>query len=204
MTARTAESAMPLPDALRVLWDARREQIVIPTMGAAREWMKLGTHDLDFIYAPSSMGQAPSLGMGLALAQPARQVVVLNGDGCTLMNLGCLVSITAAAPTNYVLVVCDNGVYEVTGMQPTPGDARVRRGPRSINYAELARAADFQSVYEFSDVAAWRIGINEVLQTPGPTFVVLKVAAMPGAIVPRSPAPARERARQFAKRLAQE
>jgi hypothetical protein len=46
------------------------QQVLIATMGAAREWLRLGTHPLDFIYAPSAMGQAPTLGLGLALGLP--------------------------------------------------------------------------------------------------------------------------------------
>src|SRR6187401_2560472 len=118
-----------LPEALAVLHRVRCDrQIVIPTMAAAREWMTLGTHPLDLIYAPSAMGQAPALGLGVALAQPDRQVIVLNGDGCMLMNLGCLVTITAANPRNYVLIVCDNSVYEVTGRQLTAAADPARSG----------------------------------------------------------------------------
>ncbi|MBI3865602.1 MAG: hypothetical protein HY290_27330 [Planctomycetia bacterium] len=92
-------SRMSLVESLRVLHEVRQEQhVVLSTMGPAREWMKLGTHPLDFIYAPSAMGEAPALGLGMALAQPQRHVIVLNGDGCMLMNLGCLVTITAVAP----------------------------------------------------------------------------------------------------------
>ena len=90
---------MPLAECLAVLRACRTERdVVVSTMGSAREWMKLGSHPLDFIYAPSSMGQAPSLGLGIALAQPERRVIVCNGDGCMLMNLGCLVTVTAEAP----------------------------------------------------------------------------------------------------------
>src|SRR5262249_36815683 len=67
-------SIMPrisLVEALKVLHSLREERdVVLATMGAAREWMKLGTHPLDFIYAPSAMGEAPALGLGMALAQP--------------------------------------------------------------------------------------------------------------------------------------
>jgi len=121
---------MSLVESLEILSAARGDDcVVLSTMSAAREWMKLGTHPLDFIYAPSAMGEAPALGLGIALSQPARKVLVLNGDGCLLMNLGCLVTITAEAPPNFHLIVFDNSVYEVTGQQLTAAAPdHVRRG----------------------------------------------------------------------------
>ena len=110
-----------LVDSLTVLHAVRSEEVVITTMAAAREWQKLGKHPLDFVLVPSSMGQATSLGLGIALARPDRKVVVANGDGSMLMNLGSLVTMTAQAPPNLTVIVFDNGVYEVTGGQPTPG-----------------------------------------------------------------------------------
>ncbi len=87
---------MPLVPALEVLRDLRRDQIVVTTMGSAREWPRLSQHPLDFHYIPSAMGHAPMLGLGLALAQPSREVIAFNGDGCMLMSLGCLVTIAAS------------------------------------------------------------------------------------------------------------
>ena len=112
---------IPLIDALEVIHQYRQDAVVITTMGAAREWQKLEPHPKDLVYMPSSMGQGPPLGLGIALAKPDQRVIVINGDGCLLMNLGCLVTITAQAPTNFTLIVVDNGVYEVTGGQATVG-----------------------------------------------------------------------------------
>src|SRR5258708_11202607 len=133
---------MPLDESLKVLAaDRRAADVVLSTMSAAREWMKLGAHPLDFIYAPSAMGQAPALGLGIALAQPQRRVIVLNGDGCLLMNLGCLVTITAQAPLNYLLVTFDNSVYEVTGQQLTAAASEARRGGGAVDYCPIARGS---------------------------------------------------------------
>jgi thiamine pyrophosphate-dependent acetolactate synthase large subunit-like protein len=188
---------MSLIESLRVLHAVRTDrQVVIPTMGSAREWMTLGSHPLDFIYAPSAMGHAPGLGLGVALARPDLQVIVCNGDGCQLMNLGCLITTTAAAPANYMLIVFDNGVYEVTGGQATAA------ADRPVDFCAIARGCGFASVFEFDDIEKWRADVSRVLATPGPTFVVLKVAPVPGGAVPKSPAPAKDRARQFAAALA--
>lgn len=189
---------MSLVESLEILKSVRTDdQVVLTTMGSAREWMKLGTHPLDFVYAPSAMGHAPALGLGMALAQPQRQVVVCNGDGCMLMNLGCLVTITAEAPANYVLIVFDNAVYEVTGMQATAAAENVRQPGPGIDFAAIARGCGFASVYAFNQADAWRKNVAEVLAARGPTFVVLSVEPIPGGIVPKSPGPPRDRARAF-------
>ncbi len=193
---------MPLADSLHVLKSLREDaDVVVATMGAAREWMKLGMHRLDFIYAPSAMGEAPLVGLGIALAQPWRRVFVCNGDGCLLMNLGCLVSITAAAPVNYTLLLFDNAVYEVTGGQATAADARVRRGG-AVDYCNIARGCGFETVHDFSQLEVWQTHARRVLCERGPRFIRLAVEPVPGGEVPRSPGPPPARARDFAAALA--
>lgn len=194
---------MPLREALSVLREARNDaDVVVTSMGSAREWMALGKlHPLDFVFVPSSMGQAPSLGLGLALAQPDRRIVAVNGDGSMLMNLGALVTITAERPANLVIVVCDNGVYEVTGSQPTPAAPAGRVLGDRADFVALARASGFASVFRFSALAEWRTGIRGALDAAGPTFVLLDVAPEPGARGPRSPGPTEERARRFREAL---
>lgn len=189
-------------DALEVVRRVRgARDLVITTMGAARDWMAGGIGPLDFVLVPSSMGQATSLGLGLALAQPDRRVIVLNGDGSMLMNLGSLVSIAAVAPGNLVVAVFDNGVYEITGAQPTPGAALGRAGRDPVDFVGLARASGFRSVWRVGEIERWRAEAPAVLGAPGPVFVALEVAPMVGAPGPRSPGPAGERARQFRSRL---
>jgi sulfopyruvate decarboxylase subunit beta len=192
---------MSLEDAVAVVRSARREdEIVITTMGVSREWMRLGVAPLDFTYVPSAMGHASSLGLGLALARPDRRVIVCNGDGSMLMNLGSLVSISAAGVTNLVLIVFDNGVYEVTGAQLTPASPRARAGG-AVDFAALARGAGFAVVHRFHDIGAWRRDVRAMLEARGPVFVVLDIAPVPGAVGPRSPGPAAERARTFVTAL---
>jgi thiamine pyrophosphate-dependent acetolactate synthase large subunit-like protein len=195
-----------LADALTTLRDVRRDdEVVITTMAPARDWMALAKgalHPLDMVLVPSAMGQATSMGLGLALAQPNRRIIVVNGDGSMLMNLGSLVSITAAAPANLTVLVCDNGVYEVTGAQPTPASPRGRRDGGSLDFAELARACGFRSVHYFAEAAAWREEARAVIDTTGPTFALLDVDPAPGIPGPRSPGPAGERSRRFMDALA--
>ncbi|MBX3413224.1 MAG: hypothetical protein KF708_11090 [Pirellulales bacterium] len=190
----TSPRTMPLVPALEIFRDWRRDEIVVTTMGTAREWPKLSQHPLDFHYIPSAMGHAPVLGLGLALAQPQREVIAFNGDGGTLMSLGCLVTIAAAGAANLTLIVLDNGIYEVTGGQRTAAP--------QVDFASLARAAGFQSVATFDSLEAWRGGIASALTAPGPRFVVLRVAPVGDDYLLESPGPITERLARFRAALA--
>jgi sulfopyruvate decarboxylase subunit beta len=190
-------SPMTLSDALAVVRVVRREQdVVITTMGPAREWMQGGVGPLDFVMVPSSMSQATSLGLGLAMAQPDRQVIVCNGDGSMLMNLGSLVTMAAEGVRNLVVVVFVNGIYEVTGGQPTPGAGRA-----GVDFVAIARACGFDEAHGFSTPASWKAAGRRLLNGPGPTFIAVSVAPDPSAGGPRSPGPAGARAQAFMKAL---
>jgi len=183
-----------LHDALAALRRVRRDDdVVIATMAAARAWMELGKHPLDFIFVPSSMGHATSFGLGIAMAQPERRVIVCNGDGSMLMNLGSLVTIAAQAPSNLVVIVLDNGVYEVTGAQPVPGRA---------DFAALARASGFESVFHFSTLEKWTRNLEPVLGAKGPVFILLETTPVEGRAGPKSPGNAADRARALKRALA--
>lgn len=184
---------MTLREVLEVLAAHRGERIVITTMSPISLWPSLSDTPLDFAFIPSAMGHAPALGLGLALAHPERGVIVVNGDGCTLMNLGCLVTL-ANHPANLYLLILDNGIYEVTGGQPTAG-----RG--HTDFAGLARAAGISRVYSFDSVDAWRQGAGEALSGPGPVVVTLKVEARYGQKTPKPPRPMNEQIARLRKAL---
>jgi sulfopyruvate decarboxylase subunit beta len=187
---------MPLLPALQVLAERRTNEIVVTTMGSAREWPKLSQHPLDFQYIPSAMGHAPMLGLGLALANPKREVLVFNGDGCMLMSLGCLVTIVASRATNLTLVVLDNRIYEVTG-----GQATAAAGVPT-NFADLARAAGLRSVCAFDDLAQWQRDAAATLAMPGPRFVSLTVEPVGDEYHLPTPIPMAEQVARFCEALA--
>lgn len=195
-TVGSQRRGMNLIDALRVLADLRSDQIVVTAMGAAREWPKLSQHPLDFHYVPSAMGNAPALGVGLALAQPSREVIVLNGDGSTLMSLGCLVTIAAQRPPNLTLIVLNNGLYEVTGGQQTAA------GQTSIDWLQLVHSTGIASSARFGDLEDWQQRAAETLQLPGPRVVVLDVAPVGANYDLESPGPMAQRLAQFRQALA--
>lgn len=184
---------MILREAVEILAAHRGQRIVITTMSSAGVWPSLSDTPLDFTYIPSAMGQAPPLGLGLALAQPERGVLVLNGDGCTLMNLGCLVTL-AQHPANLYLVIFDNALYEVTGGQATAGAGRT-------DFAGLARAAGIKRVYCFEQADAWRAAAAEALTGPGPVVIWLKIEGRHGQKTPKAPRPMREQVQRLRRAL---
>ncbi|HUY91782.1 MAG TPA: thiamine pyrophosphate-dependent enzyme [Pirellulales bacterium] len=189
------QQRMPLLAALEAVAELRRDQIVVATMGAAREWPKLSQHPLDFHYLPSAMGHAPMIALGLALAQPQREVIVFNGDGCMLMGLGGLVTIAASGATNLTLIVLDNGLYEVTGGQTTAGAIA------GVDFARMARAAGFASAASFDDLPTWRQQAAAALAAPGPRFISLAVEPV-GAEYLLPPPAMHEQIERFCKALA--
>jgi sulfopyruvate decarboxylase subunit beta len=186
---------MTLTEALEVVHKHRAERIVVATMASIGVWAKLSNTPLDFSYMPSAMGQAPTFGLGLALAHPERGVIVLNGDGCMLMNLGCLVTL-AGQPAPLHLLILDNGIYEVTGGQPTAGSGRT-------DFAGLARAAGIPRVYSFDSIAAWQAGAAEALAGPGPVVIWLKIEPRHGQRTPTPPRPIGEQIAQLKAALAE-
>ena len=182
--------------ALEVLAAHRGDRVVVTTMSAVAVWPRLSDTPLDFAYLPSSMSQGPALGLGLALAQPGRGVVVVNGDGCMLMSLGSLVTL-ANHPADLYLLILDNGLYEVTGGQPTAGTGHV-------DFAGLARAAGIARVYAFDALDAWRAAAAEALSGPGPVVAWLKVTGKPGQTTPNAPRPMAEQIERLRAALGRE
>jgi sulfopyruvate decarboxylase subunit beta len=167
--------------ALEVLARHRGGHVVVTTMTAVGIWPEFSDTPLDFAYMPSAMGHGTSLALGLALAQDRRGVIVVNGDGSMLMNLGSLATL-AAHPADVYVVILDNGLYEVTGGQPTPGAGR-------CDFAALARAAGIPRVFAFDTLAAWQAGAVEALQGPGPAVIWLSVEGRVGQKTPKPPRP---------------
>ncbi len=158
-------------ECLRALHELRgRDVVVVTTMGSALPWSRLSQSPLDFPSAGSAMGHAADFAMGIALAQPQRQVWALNGDGSMLMCLGTLVTICQTPPANLVLFVFQNDTFEVTGNQPIPGAGK-------ISMVELAEGAGFERAYEFDTTEKISRQLPSILTQAGPTFVNLRIEA---------------------------
>ena len=143
--------------------------IVLPVYSTAFDWIDIRPHPLNYL-SHGAMGLASSHALGLALGRPDKRVIVLDGDGSLLMNLGSLVTIAAAAPSNLYHFVCENGTYEANGGHPIPGCGRV-------DFAGFARSAGYRSVHEFSDLGIFEQQVGAVLSETGPVFAGLKIAS---------------------------
>jgi thiamine pyrophosphate-dependent acetolactate synthase large subunit-like protein len=170
----------------------RSDEVVVTTMSVTRAWGRLSSHDLDFGSADSAMGHTADLALGIAVARPDRRVVCLNGDGSMLMTLGTLATAVACAAENYVLIVVDNGSYEITGNQPVPGAG-------SLDFAALARGAGFRRTFRFDDPEDFAAAVPDLLRAPGPTLVDVRVEAGHEGPISRT---AREHARYLRPSLA--
>jgi phosphonopyruvate decarboxylase len=140
-------------------------------------------------YMIGSMGMAPAIALGVALARPSRRTVVFDGDGNLLMNLGILPMIGAARPPGLLHLVFDNEVYGSTGNQASPS--------RSVRLDGLAAAAGFASAVAVSDPQALDGALHAALAAPGPHFVLVKVTADEAEVprIPYTPAALRDRFR---------
>jgi sulfopyruvate decarboxylase beta subunit len=118
-------------------------------------------------YMLGSMGLASSIGFGLAYNQPTRKVIIIDGDGNVLMNLGSLATIGHFAPKNLVHIVLDNGVHASTGGQPTVSN--------TARLDEIASAAGFRVVKRVNSSQDLHATIREALSSKGPSFVLAKI-----------------------------
>lgn len=144
----------------------RGEAIIVATYQAAFDLMRVAPHPLNYL-SIGAMGQASSHALGIALGRPDRRVIVLDGDGSLLMNLGSLVTIAGSGVTNFTHFVFENGCYEANGAHPLPG--------QSVDFAALARGAGIADSASFDDGAAFDSALQGLLTRPGPVFATLKI-----------------------------
>jgi thiamine pyrophosphate-dependent acetolactate synthase large subunit-like protein len=157
---------MKRDECFRILARHVTDEVVIATYSSAVDWLALGERTLNY-FSVGAMGLDSSHALGLALGRPDRRVVCLQGDGSFLMNLGCLVTIAAAAPRNLVHFVVQNDTYEANGGHPIP--------TKDADFAAMARAAGYAHVYDFSDLANFEQQAAHVVKQDGPVFATLRV-----------------------------
>ena len=165
---------MKRDECLKVLARHRTNEIVVAVYKAAQEWIHIYPSDLNYTFT-GAMGQGSSHALGLALGRPDKRVIVLDGDGSLLMNLGSLVTIGNAAPKNLIHCVCENGTYETNGAVPVPGISH-------ISFAGIARTAGYPNSYEFAHLEDWKREVGRILKEEGPILVDLKL--VPGEEYP--------------------
>jgi sulfopyruvate decarboxylase subunit beta len=154
-------------EAFAALAAVRNDAIVVPVFTSAFEWERVSPHRWN-LPATGSMGQASSHALGLALGLPHHTVIVIDGDGSLLMNLGSLVTIGTVAPRNLIHFVADNGTYEANGSHPTPAQ-------HGADFAGIAKAAGYRTTFTFADLATFVAELPGLMRLDGPTFATLKI-----------------------------
>ncbi len=154
-------------DALMAIKDLVGDAFVVTTAGGATaEWHAI--HPSDGNLQAKTLGLCSSIGLGLAIGQPDRKVIVLDGDGALWMNLSSLGTIGWKQPRNLIHICLDNGVYESSGGTPTASSAH-------LNFAGVARAAGIESAVEASTVEAFARAVDRALRTDGPHFIWCRI-----------------------------
>jgi thiamine pyrophosphate-dependent acetolactate synthase large subunit-like protein len=172
-----------LNDALAVLLPHLTDEVCVHANGyISRGACALRDRDECF-YMIGSMGLASSIGLGLALAQPRRRILVLDGDGNVLMNPGALASIAARAPANLRHVCFDNGAHASTGAQATISGR--------VPLERLAAAAGYHSSARVETPEALAGAVPGFLAREGPAFLLVRIAlgppGPPGPRIPHTP-----------------
>ncbi len=155
-------------EAVAALLAGRRDLLVATGLGSASYDVAVCGDRAENFYLWGAMGGAAMVGLGLALAQPERRVVVVTGDGEMLMGLGALATIAVAGVRNLAIVVLDNRSYGETGAQPS-------HTAHDVDLAAIAKGCGWERTYTFADEP----GVDQLaraLHHDAPLFAVIRIA----------------------------
>lgn len=171
----------------RLIGKLGNEEAVIGGIGNTNFDLWAAGHRPQNFYMLGSMGLAFPIALGVALAQPSRRVFALEGDGSLLMQLGALSTIAALKPKNLTMIVMDNGIYQITGAQPTPAAnvadiVAIALGSGLANSAWAADEEDFERLVE------------DAMAASEPSLIAVRIDDKPGVgTTRRDPVQIRER-----------
>jgi thiamine pyrophosphate-dependent acetolactate synthase large subunit-like protein len=158
----------------RLVAKLKKEEAVIGGIGHTHfDLWAAGQRPQNF-YMLGSMGLAAPIALGVALAQPARKVFALEGDGSLLMQLGVLGTIAQVAPKNLIVIVWDNGAYQITGSQPT-----LTAG--GVDLVAVAQGAGLAQSVWARDEAHFESLVDQALAGDGPMFICARTDNQPPA-----------------------
>lgn len=187
MTTRNTKVMNRYDVTSRLIGKLKHEEAVIGGIGNTNFDLWAAGHRPQNFYMLGSMGLAFPIALGVALAQPDRHVFALEGDGSLLMQLGALSTIAALAPKNLIMIVMDNGIYQITGAQPTPAASvadivAIAIGSGLANSAWAADEEDFERL------------VDEAMSRSEPSFIAIRIDDKPGVgTTRRDPVQIRER-----------
>jgi thiamine pyrophosphate-dependent acetolactate synthase large subunit-like protein len=163
----------------RILRD-RGDTLVVTSLGNPTFDVAAAGDCAQNFYLWGAMGGAVMVGLGLALAQPSKRVVVFVGDGEMMMGLGSLATAACEKPANLSVVVIDNEHYAETGMQAA-------HSGRGVDLIAVAQGVGFEHCRKVVDAAGLEDAVDLILRSPGPAFVTVKVGTdpVPTSLPPR-------------------
>ena len=171
----------------RLVAKLKHDEAVVAGIGNTN-WDLYGAgHRPQNFYMLGSMGLACPIALGVALAQPERGVIALEGDGSILMSLGCLATIGKVAPRNLTIVIWDNGIHQFTGKQATATAV-------STDIVAVAKGAGIANSHWVRDEDHFEQLMTRRFSDDGPLFLAVKIDDKPGPVrTPRDPALIRNR-----------
>jgi thiamine pyrophosphate-dependent acetolactate synthase large subunit-like protein len=166
----------------RLVAKLKHEEAVVGGIGNSNFDLFAVGHRPQNFYMLGSMGLAAPIALGVAMAQPERGVIALEGDGSILMSLGCLSTIANLKPRNLTVIIWDNGLYQITGKQVT-----ATGGVTDI--VAVARACGIAESHWVRDEAHFETLVERRFEHGGPLFLAARIDDKPGAAQPpRDPA----------------
>ncbi|MBR0853014.1 hypothetical protein JQ570_01250 [Bradyrhizobium liaoningense] len=171
----------------RLIAKLKHEEAVIGGIGNTNFDLWAAGHRPQNFYMLGSMGLAFPIALGVALAQPDRRVFALEGDGSLLMQLGALSTIATLKPQNLIMIVMDNGIYQITGSQPTPAASvadivAIATGSGLANSTWAADEEDFERL------------VDKAMSVSEPSLIAVRIDDKPGVgTTRRDPVQIRER-----------
>ena len=163
------------------------DEAVIAGIGNTNFDLYAAGHRPQNFYMLGSMGLACPIALGVALAQPERGVIALEGDGSILMALGCLATVATLRPRNLTIIIMDNGIYQITGRQPTATSG-------ATDIVAVARGAGISASDWIRDEAHFDKLMARCFRDGGPVLLAAKIDDQGGTVQPpRDPALVRNR-----------
>ncbi len=158
----------------RLVSRLQREEAVIAGIGNTNFDLFAAGHRPQNFYMLGSMGLAVPIALGVAIAQPDRGVIALEGDGSIIMSMGCLTTVGTMQPCNLTIVIMDNGLYQITGKQATATG-------HNTDIVAVARGAGIAESHWVRNDAHWDELIDRRFESGGPVLLGVKIDDQPGA-----------------------
>lgn len=159
---------MERQEAIELLAEGRSDAIAVATMQSIYPWHQLEQAEYLHIDASQCMGSASSIGLGLAMARPDKKIMVLDGDGSLLMQLGSLITVASQRPSNFFHFVFANGLHQSTGNQDLPGVGQ-------FDWVALAYGSGYENALKIETTEELLEKLPSIWGMQGPVLIELSI-----------------------------